>query len=106
MATSQTAAARGATFSDYYDSVVDNVERVIQGKRDVIELVLLCLVSEGHLLLEDVPGVGKTNLAKSLATSLVLTLRTHHIKFEDAAAVPVRVRRPLASHLGQSGVRA
>ncbi len=70
MATSQTAAARGATFSDYYDSVVDNVERVIQGKRDVIELVLLCLVSEGHLLLEDVPGVGKTNLAKSLATSL------------------------------------
>jgi MoxR-like ATPase len=70
VATSQTAAARGATFSDYYDSVVDNVERVIQGKRDVIELVLLCLVSEGHLLLEDVPGVGKTNLAKSLATSL------------------------------------
>ena len=70
MASSQTAAARGATFSDYYDSVVDNVERVIQGKRDVIELVLLCLVSEGHLLLEDVPGVGKTNLAKSLATSL------------------------------------
>ena len=39
MATSQTAAARGATFSDYYDSVIDNVERVIQGKRDVIELI-------------------------------------------------------------------
>ncbi len=70
MATSQTAAARGATFSDYYESVLDNVERVIQGKREVIELVLLCLVSEGHLLLEDVPGVGKTNLAKSLATSI------------------------------------
>jgi len=70
VATSQTAAARGATFSDYYESVLDNVEHVIQGKRDVIELVLLCLVSEGHLLLEDVPGVGKTNLAKSLATSL------------------------------------
>ncbi|MBN2622746.1 MAG: MoxR family ATPase [Acidimicrobiales bacterium] len=50
--------------------MVGNVERVIQGKRDVIELVLLCLVSEGHLLLEDVPGVGKTNLAKSIATSV------------------------------------
>jgi MoxR-like ATPase len=70
VATSQTAAARGATFSDYYETVLDNVERVIQGKREVIELVLLCLVSEGHLLLEDVPGVGKTNLAKSLATSI------------------------------------
>ncbi len=70
MATSQTAAARGATFSDYYETVLDNVEHVIQGKREVIELVLLCLVSEGHLLLEDVPGVGKTNLAKSLATSI------------------------------------
>ena len=44
--------------------------------------------------------------ALTLATSLVLTLRTHHIKFEDAAAVPVRVRRPLAPHLGQSGARA
>ncbi|MGH9111663.1 MAG: AAA family ATPase [Acidimicrobiales bacterium] len=70
MAISQTAATRGATFSDYYETVLDNVEHVIQGKREVIELVLLCLVSEGHLLLEDVPGVGKTNLAKSLATSI------------------------------------
>ena len=70
MASTQTAAARGATFSDYYESIVTNIERVIQGKRDVIELMLLCLVSEGHLLLEDVPGVGKTNLAKSLATSI------------------------------------
>ncbi len=70
MASIETAAPRGATFSDYYDSIVGNVERVIQGKRDVIELMLLCLVSDGHLLLEDVPGVGKTNLAKSLATSI------------------------------------
>ncbi|HKE72476.1 MAG TPA: MoxR family ATPase [Acidimicrobiales bacterium] len=70
MASIETAATRGATFSDYYDSIIGNVERVIQGKRDVIELMLLCLVSEGHLLLEDVPGVGKTNLAKSLATSI------------------------------------
>ena len=45
MASIETAAPRGATFSDYYESVVRNVERVIQGKRDVIELMLLCLVS-------------------------------------------------------------
>ena len=70
MTTTQPAAIREATFADYFGRVVDNIERVIQGKRDVIELVLLCLVSEGHLLLEDVPGVGKTSLAKSLATSL------------------------------------
>jgi MoxR-like ATPase len=70
VASIETAAPRGATFSDFYDSIVDNITRVIQGKRDVIELTLLCLVSEGHLLLEDVPGVGKTNLAKSLAMSI------------------------------------
>jgi MoxR-like ATPase len=58
------------TFSDIFGAVADNIERVIQGKRDVIELVLLCLASEGHLLIEDVPGVGKTSLAKALATSV------------------------------------
>jgi MoxR-like ATPase len=42
----------------------------VQGKPDAIELALLCLVAEGHLLIEDVPGVGKTSLAKALATSL------------------------------------
>ena len=70
MATIQTATTRGATFADLYQRVVGNIEQVIQGKRDVIELMLLCLVSEGHLLLEDVPGVGKTSLAKSLAASI------------------------------------
>ena len=61
---------RGATFSDYYSEVVANIEQVIQGKPEVIELVLLCLVSGGHLLIEDVPGVGKTSLAKALAASI------------------------------------
>jgi MoxR-like ATPase len=55
------------------DRIADNVERVIRGKRDVIELVLLCLVAEGHLLVEDVPGVGKTSLAKALARSVDVT---------------------------------
>jgi MoxR-like ATPase len=50
--------------------VMDNVEKVIVGKRDTIELLLVALLCEGHVLLEDVPGVGKTMLARSMATSL------------------------------------
>ncbi len=57
-------------FRDRFDAVVDNIERVIQGKRGVIELLTICLVSEGHTLIEDVPGVGKTLLAKGLARSI------------------------------------
>jgi MoxR-like ATPase len=70
VATRQQTPARGATFADRYADVVANIERVIQGKPEVIELVLLCLVSQGHLLIEDVPGVGKTSLAKALAASI------------------------------------
>ncbi len=51
-------------------SLRESVERVIVGKRDVIDLLLIALLSEGHVLLEDVPGIGKTTLAKSLARSL------------------------------------
>ncbi|MFA9565372.1 MAG: AAA family ATPase [Acidimicrobiales bacterium] len=59
-----------ATFSDLFDAVADNVARVIQGKRDVIELIVLCMVAQGHLLIEDAPGVGKTSLAKALSRSV------------------------------------
>ncbi|MFB3110118.1 MAG: AAA family ATPase, partial [Acidimicrobiia bacterium] len=54
-------------FGEYFEKIASNIETVIQGKRDVIDLILLGLVSEGHVLVEDVPGVGKTQLAKSLA---------------------------------------
>ncbi len=57
-------------FGSRFESIVRNVETVIQGKRDVVELVVLGLTSEGHVLIEDVPGVGKTQLAKSLARSI------------------------------------
>jgi MoxR-like ATPase len=50
--------------------VMDNVDRVIIGKRNVAELLLVALLCEGHALLEDVPGVGKTTLARSLARSI------------------------------------
>jgi MoxR-like ATPase len=56
-------------------AIVDNVEKVIIGKRDVIELAVIALMSKGHLLIEDAPGVGKTMLARSLAKSLDCTFR-------------------------------
>jgi len=51
-------------------SLLDNVTRVLIGKRREVELALIALASEGHILIEDVPGVGKTMLAKSLAKSI------------------------------------
>jgi MoxR-like ATPase len=51
------------------------IEAVIEGKRDAIQLTLTVLLAEGHLLIEDVPGVGKTTLAKALAASIDATVR-------------------------------
>ena len=51
-------------------AIQDNIALVIKGKTHVIEMVVVCLLARGHLLLEDVPGVGKTTLAHSLARSL------------------------------------
>lgn len=57
------------------DRVRANVERVIVGKTEVIDLLLVALLSEGHVLIEDVPGIGKTMLAKSVARTLGCTFR-------------------------------
>src|SRR3954471_20663208 len=57
-------------FSHWFNAILDNIERVIKGKRDQIATSLVCLFAEGHLLLEDVPGTGKTTLAKAMAISL------------------------------------
>ncbi len=62
-----------APFAEIFNAISTNIERVIQGKPEVIGLALLCLISEGHLLIEDVPGVGKTSLAKALARSIDCT---------------------------------
>ncbi len=55
---------------DFVISVIDNVEKVIVGKRQAIEMLMVAMLCEGHVLLEDVPGVGKTMLARSLAISM------------------------------------
>ena len=52
------------------ERVVENIEKVIVGKRSTVELAIIGLLCQGHLLIEDVPGVGKTMLARSLARSL------------------------------------
>jgi MoxR-like ATPase len=55
--------------------IAANIGRVIEGKPDVVRLTLVVLLAEGHLLIEDVPGVGKTTLAKALAASIDATVR-------------------------------
>jgi MoxR-like ATPase len=61
---------RLATVYDFGMKVIQNVEKVIVGKRQAVRLALTALLAEGHVLLEDVPGVAKTMLARALAKSL------------------------------------
>ena len=58
------------TPADQARALIENVERTVHGKSEVIERAVVCLIAGGHLLLEDVPGVGKTTLARSLARSI------------------------------------
>ncbi len=62
-------------FSQLTDRIVASVARVIDGKPDAVRSALVCLLAEGHLLIEDVPGVGKTMLARALAASVDATVR-------------------------------
>ncbi|MGN6693471.1 MAG: AAA family ATPase [Aquihabitans sp.] len=61
---------QAARFAETFDRLVTNVDVAIKGKAHTIRLALACLLSGGHLLLEDVPGTGKTVLAKSLANTV------------------------------------
>jgi MoxR-like ATPase len=62
-------------FARITDEILDAVGTVIDGKPDAVRSSLVCLLAEGHLLIEDVPGVGKTMLARALATSVDATVR-------------------------------
>ncbi len=75
------------------DRVRANIEKVIEGKPEVARTALVVLLSEGHLLIEDVPGVGKTMLSKALARSIDLTVRriqfTPDLLPSDVTGVPI-----------------
>ncbi len=58
------------TFGQLFSAITANVGLAIRGKPEAIELAVVCLLAEGHLLVEDVPGVGKTSLAKALSASV------------------------------------
>jgi MoxR-like ATPase len=60
-------------FIQRFDRLVTNVCRVMQGKDEIVRAALSCVLAEGHLLIEDVPGVGKTSLARAIAASVALT---------------------------------
>ncbi|MDE0236867.1 MAG: MoxR family ATPase [bacterium] len=57
-------------FAEQFQSIVSNIGKAIMGKPDVLDLAVTCLLAEGHLLIEDAPGVGKTSLAKALAITV------------------------------------
>lgn len=60
---------------DFYSRVRENIERVIIGKREAIEMLMVAMLCEGHVLIEDVPGVGKTMLARAMSISLGLAFK-------------------------------
>ena len=99
-----------ATFEEQFEALVGNVERVIQGKREVIQMALACLVADGHLLIEDVPGVGKTMLAKAISRSIDGTW--HRIQFtpdllpSDVTGVSVWNRADNEFEFRQGGIFA
>ena len=62
-------------FATEFRAIEENVEKVVQGKRREIRLALAALIAEGHVLIEDVPGVGKTMLAKAIARSIDCSFR-------------------------------
>lgn len=57
-------------FKKLFNGIVNNVEQTLFGKRHVVEMVLATMISEGHVLLEDVPGTGKTAMARAIAESM------------------------------------
>ncbi len=64
-----------AEFARATSGILDQVTRVIDGKPDAVRFALICLLADGHLLIEDVPGVGKTMLARALAASVDASVR-------------------------------
>ena len=64
-----------AWFAQRFDELSGNVESFIRGKPDVVRMALVCMLAEGHLLIDDVPGIGKTSLAKAISQSIDGSMR-------------------------------
>jgi MoxR-like ATPase len=62
-------------FSKIFEGIVENVNTVVHGKDDVVRLAMVAICANGHILFEDIPGVGKTTLARALAASVGLNFR-------------------------------
>ena len=92
-----------ARWGDLTTALIDNIEHVVIGKRDQIELVLCALLCEGHVLLDDVPGTAKTVLARAIARSD----RRRHDRPDPVHARPAADRRDRAVGLrpARAGVR-
>src|SRR5262245_63629485 len=79
MTTSSTPRIAAATSLAQVSKLSASIERVIRGKSEAIQMTLVTLLSGGHLLIEDVPGIGKTTLAQTLARSVSFDF--HRIQF-------------------------
>ncbi|MBE3203323.1 MULTISPECIES: AAA family ATPase [Parafrankia] len=68
-------ASEATWFAERCAALVRNVETLIRGKTEIVRLVTVCMAAEGHVLIDDVPGTGKTSLAKAVANSVAGTMR-------------------------------
>ena len=86
-------------------AVRQNVSRVMIGKEEVIDLLMVAMLCEGHVLFEDVPGIGKTTLAKTLAKSLGCTFQriqfTPDLLPSDITGITFFNRKAVSSSFGQ-----
>ena len=62
------------------DKILENVNRVVVGKEDVSKLILTAMLAEGHVLIEDVPGVGKTTFANAFAKPLTVSFPGYSLR--------------------------